>query len=404
MTILFILFLIFLLPSFNKEFYKTDDPFFNIFKIKDDIICKSVNGYEFEEAFFKKIYINENNIGILHFVNDNELVFRIIDINKSNEKVFNVNIEYFNPKELRGNLFLYAFSSEFLVMYVDKKLFVGKISSRIINLKFIMNLEKYIYYLKVFDNRAYLGTYGIRGDANGYEFNSFLYIVDLNNFSLKNVDLGIPKGFYFTLFNPPEVFDVSSKYIAHSDISTYNINIFDNDGRFLININRGDTLFREMDLHLHQKFSNLIMDTTITLKSALDTMRSTFFSGIGIIEKVNFINDSTLLVRWYGPKTDTTRWYPDIYYDIWEIRNETPILVAKNILARVPSDSTLKQFRPLYSSRYECGSNYIISFGSTYCKEKGSKIETLKQYYERQRECSKENEPILGLTIYEFVK
>ncbi len=219
----------------------------------------------------------------------------------------------------------------------------------------------------------------------GYETNSFIYIIDLNNFSLKYVDLGTPVGFYFTLLYPPEVFDLSSKYIACSDISIYNIKILDNDGKFLFNIHREDSLFNKLDSNLHKKFANLVLNQNITIKSALDSIRSTFFSGIGIIEKVSFVNDSTLLIRWYGPKKDTTSWYPDIYYDIWEIKKDSALLVGKNILAKLPNDSTLMKFEPLYSSRFECASNYIISFYTVFCEDKGPEDETLQQFRIRQK-------------------
>lgn len=406
MTNFFIYFtgFLFLLSCTKAQNYKCkcNDPFFSYFRIAKGMVCKDINEFEFDDAqTYKKISIFHGKIGILYFRNDTPC-FWIIDIKTGKEKNYEVRLE--RNENFQGYSFAFGFNSKLLLLCFNRKVYAGKLTPKVINLKLITRVDSSIHYVKVFDDRAILYDFGYRKSASvGYAANTRLYFLDFKNFSLKYVDLGVPKGFYFTLFYPPEVVDFTNGYIAHSEITEYRIKLFDKNGNYVTEIRKSDSLFKEIDTTLHVKFSNLLTNNLDNIKPALDSMRSTFFSGVGIIEKINFIDDSLLLVRWYGPKIDTSKWYPYIYYDLWKIKKDSAFLIMDNVLASFPYDTLLMSCYPLYSSRFESGSGYIVAFSSSYCLKPGEPTETLADYRKRQKKCENKN-PLLGLTIYEVAK
>jgi hypothetical protein len=377
------------------------DPFFTNFKIVKRLINSDVDEFEYVPSF-KKLSVYENKIGILTF-KEPYLLFKLIQIESGKSKTYKVEL----GRELKNfkNYYLsFGFNSKFFFLCFNKKLFLGELNFPVIKLKLIKELDDYVSYLKVFNDQVYLVDYGCRSRfKDSLTTDTYLYILNLKDYSTNFLNLGTPKGYYFCLFNPPEVLDINEKFIAQSEVSSYDIKIFDRQGKFLTQIRKKDTLFKEIDQNLHLKFVSLLQKNFVNLKTVIDSLRPIFFGGVGVIEKLNFINDSILLVRWYGPKTDINKWYPDIYYDVWLIKSDTAILIDKNIKALFPEDSILLSCEPLYSSRYECGSNYIVKFYGTYCKEFNSMNETLGDYRERQKKCY-ENKPKLLLTIYSFEK
>ncbi len=55
---------------------------------------------------------------------------------------------------------MYSFNSKFLAIYFGKKFYLGEITPGEINMKFVMEVEKYVDFLKIFEDKAYLGSLG----------------------------------------------------------------------------------------------------------------------------------------------------------------------------------------------------------------------------------------------------
>lgn len=406
LKITFVLFISLLLSTnSNKSANNSlncNDPFFNFFNLGKVRIFKDVLYYSLNEMkTYKPIYIYKSQIGMV-FTRNNKVVLKIFDIRKGKEK--DLLLEFVDGKfKFEEYPFVFGFNSKFILIFTNKNLFLGDLKNKIVKLKKIKEIDIFPRFIKVFEESVILVDYGYRSKKTGYSANTFFYTINLNNFEVKYVDLGVPKGFYFTLFYPPEVVDVSDNYIAHSEVNTYRIKITDKEGKLLYEITKKDDLFNEIDNNTHLKFVSLLENEPKAVKPALDSMRSTFFGGIGIIEKVNFISDSLLLVRWYGPKTDSTWYYPEIYYDIWKIEPDTAFLIAKNILAPIPNDTILMGCYPLYTSRFESGSEYIVAISSSYSPKPSPPDQTFADYMKSQKKYENNN-PLLKLIIYEWVK
>lgn len=393
----------------NNNLYNLDvdslDPFFTYFKIKKHLLSKNINGFTFEERpGFQKISIYQNKIGFL--INEKEnLYFYVIDIESGKQKKFLIKFKNEDALEKPQNYIVsFGFNSNYLVLSYLGKIFIGEFDkgSKEIILSHQGELEKNIMFIKVFSDKAVFWKYGYSKEQKELDSKGYCFILNFNSKKINKIILPVPEGFFFTLFYPPHCLDVSSKYIAYSEITSYNIKIFDLEGKLVIKILRKDTLFNELNEELKSKFSSLINSSNISVKSSLDSMRNAFFGGYGVIEKVNFINDSILLVRWYGPKIDTNKWYPEIYYDLWKIQDETVTLLAKNIKAKEPEDEINVFQSPLYASLYETGFNYIVKFRTTFSQCLPSKSETLGAY--RKRSLSSRNSfPNLFFTVYEYI-
>lgn len=385
----------------NNTFNHCPSPFFKFFKVKEVHVFKDINYDEFsEQKTYRPINIFYHYIGLIS-IERRGVNLKIYDTKNHREHNFSVHLPDLSGEDISSYSFSFGFNLKYLVFCIKGNIYIGKLIHKAVKLKKIHQLDNTPDFVKVFDNKAILSYFGCRFNNQGFKANTHFYVLNFNDFSCKFINLATPQSFYFTLFYPPEVVDFSSKFIAHSDITPYKIKIYDISGSLLYEIYKRDSLFKEIDVNLHNKFSDLIKQNSKTVKPVIDSIRNIFFGGFGIIEKVSFVNDSVLLFRWYGPKNDTSDFYPSIYLDLWLIKSNSFFPIAKNVRVEKFVDTIPRICQTLLSSRYETGSNYLIKFFGIFSDEVGNLYEPIKKYLERE-EKNLEKPQKLIIWLYEY--
>jgi len=137
-----------------------------------------------------------------------------------------------------------------------------------------------------------------------------------------------PQGIMFMRFQPRHIIDVSNNNLLISDITRYQIKVFD---RLLLQTAVLERKPKEWlgasDLGYKRFVTNYFLNHP---REMLDSLRSYYYS-LSLIEFAKFINDSTILVGWNTTKVFTTGLLEKtkiLCYDIWVKRNNVWTLLA----------------------------------------------------------------------------
>ncbi len=321
---------------------------------------------------FHKILYNDSSILLVYKQVDTNCNFLIKNCKDTNQNVI-VKIPDFILKEgcnrfsvdcidIRNDS-IFVLLRTYLIMY--KMLGNEAILFKYINLEDIFH-KNLLYYasnsLKIRGNKIY----GLNENYHTKRDSTFYYwyydIKEPGN--SKFVNLPEPKGFYWTLFKPRQILDISEKEILMTDITEYSIKVKN------LNSGKTDTLTRTIPNW------KAVCYSTLKFKNRHPAQVINFFQNdtntISTMNNIQFIDDNRIFVCYSFVNNDeTTSQLYNLYYDIWERVNGKWVLTKSDIDSQQFSDSNENK---VYSA---IGNNYIFTKGKMitthydYEKEKG---------------------------------
>ncbi|MCE2503259.1 MAG: hypothetical protein J4G05_04260 [Chlorobi bacterium] len=147
-----------------------------------------------------------------------------------------------------------------------------------------------------------------------------------------------PEGVEYTLFRPRSVIAVWDQMVVVSDITQYRVKLYDLSGAERGVIQREVPGWIAVDIEKRgtidpEELSPLSPKNRMSIRQYIDTLRPTAYSTSNI-RRVDFLNDSTLLVTYFNGKTaekGLLKGRALIEYDIWRRRNNRWELLAGDI-------------------------------------------------------------------------
>ncbi len=179
---------------------------------------------------------------------------------------------------------------------------------------FMLDFGACDYYL--FDSKIVLlnDSFGISGNSEPPTFVE----IDLSKMAVsKKRNLPMPKGSAFSSMKPREIFSFYNGKIIVSDITEYKIRIYNYNLELINNINYKPVNWK----------SNSKLISEIENCKDFNTFRAEIekYKNISLIERVVFLNDTTLMVTWLRSS------YPDLVCDIWIKKNNNWTILESEI-------------------------------------------------------------------------
>lgn len=316
---------------------------------------------EISKYFMYQIVYRDDNIYYIIPKIDDDCSFQMKNISKSLTKEIKIYIpdSLFTYECSRSNISSADINKDTLIVLIYKYLLIYKLSDDSASLINIINLNelfnKDLLYLansiKIKGNKLY----GMNEYYHTKRDSTFYYwCYDIKEpTNSKFIYLPEPKGYYWTLFQPRQIMDVSENEVITTDITEYSIRVE--------NLKNGktDTLTRTIpnwlaayyptskfkDRHPGQVIEFLQNDT-----STISTMNN-----------IQFIDDNRIFVCYSFVNNDeTSSQLYDLYYDIWERVNGKWLLTKADIDNKQFSDSNEnKAFSKIGNSYYICNGKMI---------------------------------------------
>lgn len=142
------------------------------------------------------------------------------------------------------------------------------------------------------------------------EMNLYYYKVNLNDNISEFYSLDLPKGFYWTIFQPRNVLDFTHGKFLYTHITDYKI--------YINNFRQGtiDTIIREVPNWQSNTYSNDKFNGMHPAKIAEYLQKDTTINYL--IHRANFLNDSTLLICYSGKNDNANKGQLYTFkYDLW---------------------------------------------------------------------------------------
>jgi len=176
-------------------------------------------------------------------------------------------------------------------------------------------LNKNILYFANEIHLDYPYIYGIKSEFNSKRLDEgvfYYFKINLNNyFENKFQSIDYPAGFYWTIATPRNIIHFSKSSYLVTDITKYEIRIFDNNDHLIDKIYR-NPIFWKASTYNVEKFKNKHPMEIYNILQNDTTTKS-------LIHRVNFLDENRILVCYSNTKDDSEKIY-DFYYDIW-VRN-----------------------------------------------------------------------------------
>ncbi|GEM_PF-5272194 len=168
-------------------------------------------------------------------------------------------------------------------------------------------------YIKFVDNKLFLMESGIYSSNRNTKTRTHLGIYNLSDNTLNNYDIKDPENYQFSYFSPTKFVAISKKCFIVSEIDKYKLRLYDYD------LNNVNTIsYRHKDwVKIDESLYKDIKPSKIknhTAKYYIDMLRPYYFD-MSFIRKINFINDSLLLINWTIPIKNIKK---KELYDIWK--------------------------------------------------------------------------------------
>ena len=334
----------------------------------------NVNNKEIEvekDFMYQLVYTNDNLYYIIPKT-DSVCNFTLKNISESLTKEIKIHIpdSLFTYECKRSNISSADITNDSLFVLIYKYLLVYKFSNdsdsliNIINLNdlFHKNLLYYANSIKIKGNKVY----GLNEYYHTKRDSTFYYwYYDINEpGNSKFIQLPEPKGYYWTLFQPRQVLDISENEVITTDITEYSIKVIN-----LIN-GKTDTLTRRIPnwkavYYLTSKFKNQHPAQVISfLQNDTNT--------ISTMNNIQFIDENKIFVCYSFVNNDeTSSQLYNLYYDIWERVDGKWVLTKSDIDSKQFSDSNENKAFSKIGNRYYLYNGKIITTHYDYEQEKG---------------------------------
>ncbi len=341
-------------------FFTTIMAFFNTFleeeskiTIPEDVITMHYK-YVFEFINGDLLYCDSKmndscNITLNDMQNEKQFVINIPDTVLDSEYACNLwnitDIKYNNKKlfiALRGKIMILNYFAN--IFQLEKVLNINSILKE--------DLEP-VTRIKIIDNKI-IGVLDRYYDINTNQ--PYCFVIDLldptNNQTLKFRE---PKGYYWKLFRPRVCLDAGTREILESDITDYNIRIYDYDGVIKDSLKRVPKGWKQnlTDLEIpedtdpRRTIYNLQNDTVTT----------------SLMHKAQFVNDSTILVCYSIDDGDEESEYLyHFYYDVWRKKNNKWYLSVADFDSEAFDHKNQKNSDAPIHNGYLIIDNKIVSF------------------------------------------
>ncbi len=333
-----------------------------------------VNNNEIEvdkDFMYQLVYTNDNLYYIIPKT-DSVCNFTLKNISKSLTKEIKIYIpdSLFTYECKRSNISSADITNDSLFVLIYKYLLVYKFSNdsdsliNIINLNdlFNKNLLYYANSIKVKDNKIYglNEYYHTKRDSTFY----YWYYDIKEPVNSKFIYLTEPKGYYWTLFQPRQILDISEKELIMTDLTEYSIKVSN------LNSGKTDTLIRTIPnwkavYYPTSKFKNQHPAQVINfLQNDTNT--------ISTMNNIQFIDENRIFVCYsFVNKDETSSQLYNLYYDIWERIDGKWALTKSDIDNNQFSDSNENKALSKISYRYYVSNGKMITNHYSYEQEKG---------------------------------
>ncbi len=298
----------------------------------------------------------------------------------------------------------FKLTNKYLILVIDNNLVVFLVDKKGSTLNFTeyaeINVNYYYYKPEIIVNNDIMKIYEcILSSERINEKTQFsCQTIDLlKKKIIDNTYLTNPKGLPMMWFRPRNIINSNDSLLVISDITEYNLNIYDHSNSMILNKS------------FNYKFKGKFLDTafnsklssanykSIYPKNEIEKLRS-LTGDIPLIHNVNFINDSLLLIARSEPLGGNYNY--NSIYDILKVKNNE-IEIIYNDLLDISKDSII------YPDRINFNQNYYISNGYLFCiKPIPFEIKSQKINYsemeEKTNEFYKTNDIKISLFIYSF--
>ncbi|GAB1372266.1 hypothetical protein MASR1M45_23280 [Candidatus Kapaibacterium sp.] len=290
------------LVNFQEYIIESDDKYFNTLHI--DYISINDDIYLYETIISKDCKIFLKNL------NDQNKEY-VLELDPEFSKFKTCNkILISNIQSIKDTL-LFVTSDKVLKYYFDT---VGDKFDliEVINLEEIFKKPILYYGTKIFLEYPYLYGWNDLYNSKNSSNNLYYYKVDLNNLNIREfIELDLPKGFYWTLFQPRNIIDFTNGKFLYTNVTEYEI--------YIHNFSKGiiDTIKRDLPDWRSNTFSNTKFSGIHPVQIA-ETLQKESETNC-LIHRASFVNDSTILVCYSGIENEKKggQLY-SFYYDIWK--------------------------------------------------------------------------------------
>lgn len=254
--------------------------------------------------------------------NDCEIKLYTIS-NPSKRYIINVNKEFNNYNTCNMMLIsniatfkdsLYLITSKKILKYVYNPKSDSIEFSNYIDLSSTLNKDILYFAKSLYLKYPYI--YGIKSEYHSKRLDEgvfYYFKINLNDyFDNKFHSIDYPAGFYWTIATPRNIIDFSkSKYLV-TDITKYDIRIFDENDKLIETISRNPDFWRASTYELDKFKDKHPMEIFNSIKDDSTTK--------SLIHRVNFMDENQILVCYSHEKENSDNIF-DYFYDIWERKN-----------------------------------------------------------------------------------
>lgn len=278
------------------------------------------------KGFFDNDYcIFNGNLAYYSKLMNNDCEIKLFTIsNPSKKYLIHVNKEFNNYNTCNMMLVsniatykdsLYLITSKKILKYVYNPKSDSIEFSKYIDLVGILNKD-----ILYFANELYLDypyIYGIKSEYNSKRLDEgvfYYFKINLNdNFDNKFHSIDYPAGFYWTVAGPRNIIDFSKSQYLVTDITKYEIRIFNTNDSLIETISRNPDFWRA-STYKNEKFKDKHpMEIFNYIKDDSSTK--------SLIHRVNFMNENRIMVCYSNEKQNSDNIF-DYFYDVWE-RNDS---------------------------------------------------------------------------------
>ncbi len=264
-----------------------------------------------------------------------EFCFTLIDKTKKTYKHF-----ISQSKELKNRIYSseahtiaandnFIFVVYFNLLATFKIVKTNNAVNRIDFYKFFTIPESYNY-LSANESNEIFGANFYNRSKNKHELNSLLHAYKLIDTNLINEWAITPrfKNIEFSYFSPNHWLSNSGKYIVSSQTTSYDLDVYNIEGKFKYRFNAKKVNWVEMDDKAIKKIRETIPSNFPG--KLIDSLKRYNDKQISRIEGVWFINEDSLLVRYY--LYDSLSKLKIRYFDLYHINDDSATLLVGNLV------------------------------------------------------------------------
>lgn len=246
-------------------------------------------------VYNNNVYIAKNQFPVLK---NKRFIFEIYEYNCVTKKSRLLNLNFGDTLK-NFSLKRMEFDDEY-IYFIDwnyRLLVYDRLANKVTK---IIKFNRPFKYIKICSDRLYLFESGIYSSNKKMISHTHLGILDLENYVLIYKDLPDSKNYQFSFFGPSQYIDVNCEYVMISEIDEYLINLYGFDSYKFDSLKISHDNWCYIDKGL---YSNIKPNPNIFYypKSYMDSLRPFYFN-MSHIKKVNFINDTLIVVYWTIPE------------------------------------------------------------------------------------------------------